>query len=266
MKQINSGEKLGETAKKKVSNKKRQLKSKAKNSNKSLRSQVKKEINRRKRKSRYDKLDPSKYTPLALMRRGLTASSKRKLYSELRKVATDRQRALKKAGLGYTKEAQTPFMTLKQISQLPSPEYGFNVQLMRLVEFLINPLSHVSTKEERAEYKAAQTLKQHGHEIAANSLPTFGQFMKLLRTRITALEFDSERAVQMYEDLIRSRKKVDIEKLADSYEKWLVGERKTYIENIKLLHPTNYIEHLKSKGEDYQTIMDYIKDYENRKR
>lgn len=204
-------------------------------------------------------LDPLKYSPIGLERRGLSDKAQRKLYSSLRASAIKRMKRLKDSGYGWTDEAKHKFPTLKDIDKYPSPTYALHAKIMEAVNLLNNPLSLLSNQKFRIEVKTSQTLAKHGYSKAAENVEQFGKFMDAVRARMTGLEFDSERAVKFYE---RGNRKSDIKKLGDAYLRWQYEEDKLYLENIKNLHPDDYKEYMEQKGRNYDDIMESIKYYE----
>lgn len=170
-----------------------------------------------------------------------------------------RIKRLKDAGYGYTQEAKHILPTLKEIEKYPSPIYALHNKLMEVVNFLNNPLSLVSNQKFRSDVKTANTLAKHGFTRAAENPEQFGRFMQAVRSRMTGLEFDSERAVKYYE---RKKLSINMKNLADAYTEWQYKEDKLLINNAKSLHPDDYKDYLESKGRNYDKIMESIEAYE----
>lgn len=203
--------------------------------------------------------DASKYTPIALEKRGVSEKQQRKLYSSLRRDAMKRIKRLKEAGYGYVQEAKHILPTLKELEKYPSPIYALHNKLMEVVNFLNNPLSLVSNQKFRSDVKTANTLAKHGFTRAAENPEQFGRFMKAVRARMIGMEFDSDRAVKYYEN---NKSKLNMNKLANSYIEWQYNEDKRLIDNVMRLHPNDYKEYLETKGRNYDKMMESIKAYE----
>lgn len=186
------------------------------------------------------KIDVDKYTPLAREARGVSDKQARKLYSEFRSIAQKRLNRLKEAGYANVDESKAYFPTLKEIDEHAYPHQYFNFKLIEVIEYLNNPLSLLSNQGKRTEIKTAQTLKRHGHEKASKNIDKFGKFMQATRARFNGLFYDSERAAEWYEQENTGR--ISVDELARTYEEWQRREDKLYIENMKLLHPKDYVE------------------------
>lgn len=196
------------------------------------------------------KIDLNKYSPQALINRGLSNKMLRKIYSDFRGVAKKRIAALIKKGFGDVEEVKRSyFPTLKEVDTKPSPDYYLRAKIFELANFLNNPLSLLRNQHNRTEIKAAATMKEHGYDVAAGSHISFSKFMQLVKSRGYGLMLDSDRAVQYYES--HYLEGMSYKEIAKSFSEWQDKEIKTIIENFKLLYGKDWKSKLADRGIDY---------------
>lgn len=192
------------------------------------------------------KYDTSKYTPQALTKRGLSDKQLRKLYSSLRREVKDRIRTLTKAGYGDIFEIKSTYApTLKEVATKPRPDYYLKAKIGEYASFMSNPLTLVRNQKNRKEYKIVQTLQERGYGITMEDLNTFGKYMQLIRELGNEMLYDSDDAVQMYEENKEKKNKLSYKELANSFNEWSIRNRQDKIENLKRLYPNNFEEKLK---------------------
>lgn len=188
------------------------------------------------------KIDVNKYTPQALIDRGVSIKAQRKIYSDLRSIAIKRINRLKEKGYTDIPEVKVNIPTLKEIEDHKYPTQYFHFKLLEVINFINNPLSLMTTQHKRTEVKTAMTLAKHGYEKAASNIEKFGRFMETIKSRFNGLFYDSVRIAEWYEENKTGR--MTGEELAEAYEKWAQQEDKVIVENIRLLHPHDYKERL----------------------
>lgn len=203
------------------------------------------------------KIDVDKYTPQALIDRGVSLKTQRKLYTEFRSIAIKRIKRLEEKGYTNIPEVNVNLPTLKEIDDHMYPTQYFHFKLLEVINFINNPLTLITNQGRRTEVKTATTLAKHGYQKASLNIEKFGRFMETIKSRFNGLFYDSVRVAEWYEENKTGR--MTAEELAEAYEKWAQQEDRIIVENIRLLHPKDYKERLANKYDKTLTdIEDWI--------
>lgn len=203
------------------------------------------------------KIDVNKYTPQALIDRGVSLKTQRKLYTEFRSIAIKRIKRLEEKGYTNIPEVNIKLPTLKEIDEHMYPTQYFHFKLLEVINFINNPLSLITNQGRRTEVKIAMTLSKHGYQKASSNIEKFGRFMEIIKSRFNGLFYDSVRVAEWYEENKTGR--MTAKELAEAYEKWAQQEDRIIVENIRLLHPKDYKERLANKYDKTLTdIEDWI--------
>lgn len=202
------------------------------------------------------KIDVNKYTPQALIDRGVSLKTQRKLYTEFRTIAIKRIKRLKEKGYTNIHEVNVNLPTLKEIDDHMYPTQYFHFKLLEVINFINNPLTLITNQGRRTEIKTVTTLAKHGYQKAASNIEKFGRFMETIKSRFNGLFYDSVRVAEWYEENKKGR--MTAEELAEAYEKWAQQEDRIIVENIRLLHPKDYKERL---AEKYDKTLAEIEDW-----
>lgn len=206
------------------------------------------------------KIDVNKYTPTALINRGVTIKQQRKLYTEYRSIVNKRLNRLKEKGYRDVEEVKKiKLPTLKEIDEHQYSEQYFHFKLLEAINALNNPLTLLSNQENRTEIKIKNTLEKHGYQKAAKDTKRYGKFMDMIRARSIGLLYDSDRVAEWYEQ--EETKGFTPKELAQMYEEFQLKEDRTLYENIKLLHPKDYEERLAKK---WDTTVEKVREWANK--
>ena len=166
------------------------------------------------------------YTPLDI--EGMTTKEVRKTYSELRKVATLRQKRLGKVfpESSFVKNKKWwNFPTTKSMSDKKVREALANVST-----FLTNPLTTV--KEQRKQIKEfnERIFNKYHIDIPEKDIPEFADFLDELRARYGAKMVDSARVAEAFQMI--QKKNISMENVKKEFSFYM--EHMTDFDKLKL--------------------------------
>ena len=140
------------------------------------------------------------YTPIQIEE--MSPKEIRKTYSELRKVATLRQKRLKAA---FPRSALTgtgkwwKFPTTKSMKSTQKVAEA----LAEVSRFLTNPLSTVTAQKKQIQELHEEFAARFGIEVSKEEVPQFFNFMDELRARYGAKMVDSKRTAELFREMQR---------------------------------------------------------------
>ena len=167
------------------------------------------------------------YTPIQIEE--MSPKEIRKTYSELRKVATLRQKRLKAA---FPRSALTgtgkwwKFPTTKSMKSTQKVAEA----LAEVSRFLTNPLSTVTAQKKQIQELHEEFAGKFGIEISKEEIPQFFGFMDELRARYGAKMVDSARVAEAFQMI--QKKNISMENVKKEFSFYM--EHMTDIDKLKL--------------------------------
>ena len=152
------------------------------------------------------------YTPEALQSGSLSEKEILDEYRRLRAIANKRIDRLEKAGYADTQTYLRNVGAYKSPANYTMAELQY--KLYQISKFVSAKSSTVSGMR-LIEKEAIETLREKGLGRIRN-LQEFGDFMSWARTKYKNMEFDSERAAEIFNEA--KRRKIDIEEIKNDYE------------------------------------------------
>lgn len=165
------------------------------------------------------------YTPIQIEE--MSPKEIRKTYSELRKVATLRQKRLKAA---FPRSALTgtgkwwKFPTTKSMKSTQKVAEA----LAEVSRFLTNPLSTVTAQKKQIQELHEEFAARFGIEVTKEEIPEFFNFMDELRARYGAKMVDSKRTAELFREM--QRKNISKENIMKNFGFFMEN-----LDDIKLL-------------------------------
>lgn len=165
------------------------------------------------------------YTPIQIEE--MSPKEIRKTYSELRKVATLRQKRLKAA---FPRSALTgtgkwwKFPTTKSMKSTQKVAEA----LAEVSRFLTNPLSTVTAQKKQIQELHEEFAARFGIEVSKEEIPEFFNFMDELRARYGAKMVDSKRTAELFREM--QRKNISKENIMKNFGFFMEN-----LDDIKLL-------------------------------
>lgn len=165
------------------------------------------------------------YTPIQIEE--MSPKEIRKTYSELRKVATLRQKRLKAA---FPRSALTgtgkwwKFPTTKSMKSTQKVAEA----LAEVSRFLTNPLSTVTAQKKQIQELHEEFAARFGIEVSKEEVPQFFNFMDELRARYGAKMVDSKRTAELFREM--QRKNISKENIMKNFGFFMEN-----LDDIKLL-------------------------------
>lgn len=165
------------------------------------------------------------YTPIQIEE--MSPKEIRKTYSELRKVATLRQKRLKAA---FPRSALTgtgkwwKFPTTKSMKSTQKVAEA----LAEVSRFLTNPLSTVTAQKKQIQELHEEFAGKFGIEISKEEIPQFFGFMDELRARYGAKMVDSMRVAELFQEM--QKKNISKENIMKNFGFFMEN-----LDDIKLL-------------------------------
>lgn len=165
------------------------------------------------------------YTPIQIEE--MSPKEIRKTYSELRKVATLRQKRLKTA---FPRSALTgtgkwwKFPTTKSLKSTQKVAEA----LAEVSRFLTNPLSTVTAQKKQIRELHEEFADRFGIEVPKEEIPEFFNFMDELRARYGARMVDSKRTAELFQEM--QRKNISKENIMKNFGYFMEN-----LDDIKLL-------------------------------
>lgn len=165
------------------------------------------------------------YTPIQIEE--MSPKEIRKTYSELRKVATLRQKRLKAA---FPRSALTgtgkwwKFPTTKSMKSTQKVAEA----LAEVSRFLTNPLSTVTAQKKQIQELHEEFASRFGIEVSKEEIPEFFNFMDELRARYGAKMVDSKRTAELFREM--QRKNISKENIMKNFGFFMEN-----LDDIKLL-------------------------------
>lgn len=169
------------------------------------------------------------YTPLDIEQ--MTRKEIRKTYSELRKVATLRQKRLKAA---FPRSALTGTGKWWKFPATKSMKSTQKVAeaLAEVSRFLTNPLTTVKAQKSMIEELGTNFAGMFKIQLPKSEIPVFFDFIDELRARYEAKMVDSKRVAQVYQQMQRMN-------ISEENIKKNLGFFLENLEKIKKLKPSN---------------------------
>ena len=152
------------------------------------------------------------YTPEALQSGSLSEKEIRDEYRRLRAIANKRIDRLEKAGYAGTQTYLLNVGAYKSTANYTMEELQY--KLYQISKFISARSSTVSGMR-LIEKEAIETLREKGLGRISN-LQEFGDFMSWARTKYKNMEYDSERAAEIFNEA--KRRKINIEEIKKDYE------------------------------------------------
>ena len=165
-----------------------------------------------KRKQATLKYEWYEYTPEALQSGSLSEKEIRDEYRRLRAIANKRIDRLEKAGYAGTQTYLLNVGAYKSTANYTMEELQY--KLYQISKFVSARSSTVSGMR-LIEKEAIETLREKGLGRISN-LQEFGDFMSWARTKYKNMEYDSERAAEIFNEA--KRRKINIEEIKKDYE------------------------------------------------
>ena len=165
------------------------------------------------------------YTPIQIEE--MSPKEIRKTYSELRKVATLRQKRLKTA---FPRSSFTgtgkwwKFPTTKSMKSTQKVAEA----LAEVSRFLTNPLSTVTAQKKQIQELHEEFAARFGIEVTKEEIPEFFNFMDELRARYGAKMVDSKRTAELFREM--QRKNISKENIMKNFGFFMEN-----LDDIKLL-------------------------------
>lgn len=165
------------------------------------------------------------YTPIQIEE--MSPKEIRKTYSELRKVATLRQKRLKAA---FPRSALTgtgkwwKFPTTKSMKSTQKVAEA----LAEVSRFLTNPLSTVTAQKKQIRELHEEFAGKFGIEISKDEIPQFFGFLDELRARYGAKMVDSMRVAELFQEM--QKKNISKENIMKNFGFFMEN-----LDDIKLL-------------------------------
>ena len=165
------------------------------------------------------------YTPIQIEE--MSPKEIRKTYSELRKVATLRQKRLKAA---FPRSALTGTGKWWKFPATKSMKSTQKVAeaLAEVSRFLTNPLSTVTAQKKQIKELHEEFAARFGIEVPKEEIPEFFNFMDELRARYGAKMVDSKRTAELFQEM--QRKNISKENVMKNFGFFMEN-----LDDIKLL-------------------------------